>query len=312
MAANNSLIQEYRRVIPYYRQIEPVALKVIRDVSEENHYFLMMIQSRVKKEASFAEKTIRKSDSIHSIEDVTDLLGIRIICYFSDDVDRICRSLEERFEVDADNSVDKRKGLSAREFGYMAVHEICSLKQDGTVPEELLGHKFEIQIKTVLQHAWAEIEHDLGYKSEYGVPAEIRRRFSMTAGLMELGDQEFMTLRDSSIKYANDVQQRIAMDDVGNIAINTVSLRKFMEINRRMLEMYERIRTECGVEIVHVDCGKYIEKLAAKGIHTLDELENGLAKVEEHLIDVIFRQLNQLELDVAADGLILRLLISLV
>ena len=53
------------------------------------------------------------------------------------------------------------------------------------------GLKCEIQIRSVLQHAWAEIEHDLGYKSELTIPKEVRRSFSRLAGLLELGDKEF-------------------------------------------------------------------------------------------------------------------------
>ena len=312
MAGNKAMIDEYRRVIPYYRRIEPIAMNIIREFAEENHFFLMTVQSRIKKESSFAEKIVRKNDSIRSIDDVTDLLGIRIICYFSDDVDLVARGLLDRFIIDRDNSVDKRKGLSAREFGYMAVHGIFSLKPELNVPEELLGHKFEIQIKTVLQHAWAEIEHDLGYKSEFGIPAEIRRRFSMTASLMELGDQEFVTLRDSARNYAAGVQKRIAEDDVGGIMINAVSLRKFMEINERMLRLYKRIMDECGVEIMQVDCGKYIEQLARMDIVTLDRLETEIARSEDSLIGMIREQLGGLDLDVAADSTLLKMLLRLI
>lgn len=311
MTGSRFLIQEYRKVFPVYKQIEPIALKVIQDFVDENHFFLMSVQSRLKKETSFSEKAIRKADSIHSISDVTDLLGIRIICYFSDDVDRICKGLLDRFIIDRDNSVDKRKGLSACEFGYMAVHGVFSLKQDGTVPEELLGYKFEIQIKTVLQHAWAEIEHDLGYKSEYGIPAEIRRRFSRTAGLMELGDQEFVALRDSSREYTMHVQQRIAMNDVSGISINTVSLRTFMKVNSGMLQLYERIRNECRIEIVNVDCSRFIDKFTKRDILTLDELENRIAASEDLLIEAIRSQFGHLELDVAADSMILTQLLAL-
>lgn len=311
MTGSRFLIQEYRKVFPVYKQIEPIALKVIQDFVDENHFFLMSVQSRLKKETSFSEKAIRKADSIHSISDVTDLLGIRIICYFSDDVDRICKGLLDRFIIDRDNSVDKRKGLSACEFGYMAVHGVFSLKQDGTVPEELLGYKFEIQIKTVLQHAWAEIEHDLGYKSEYGIPAEIRRRFSRTAGLMELGDQEFVALRDSSREYTMNVQQRIAMNDVSGISINTVSLRTFMKVNSGMLQLYERIRNECRIEIVNVDCSRFIDKFTKRDILTLDELENRIAASEDLLIEAIRSQFGHLELDVAADSMILTQLLAL-
>ena len=64
--------------------------------------------------------------------------------------------------------------------------DICSLPKDKGYPEELTEYTFEIQFRTVLQHAWAEIEHDLGYKTEFGIPLDVRREFSRVAGLLEI------------------------------------------------------------------------------------------------------------------------------
>jgi putative GTP pyrophosphokinase len=69
--------------------------------------------------------------------------------------------------------------------------------------------KAEIQTRSILQHAWAEIEHDLGYKSRQEVPKLIRRKFSRLAGLLELVDQEFITIRDELDKYEIAVPERI-------------------------------------------------------------------------------------------------------
>jgi ppGpp synthetase/RelA/SpoT-type nucleotidyltranferase len=56
-----------------------------------------------------------------------------------------------------------------------------------------------------LQHAWAEIEHDLGYKTALGVPRNVRRQFSRLAGLLEIADTEFASIRDRLSSYERDL-----------------------------------------------------------------------------------------------------------
>lgn len=78
-------------------------------------------------------------------------------------------------------------------FGYCSVHYVVEMSQKRLNLYEhqaYEGLKCEIQIRSVLQHAWAEIEHDLGYKSEIAIPKRIRRNFSRLAGLLEIADKE--------------------------------------------------------------------------------------------------------------------------
>ncbi len=138
---------------------------------------LIHITHRVKTAASIKEKLERKLYS--SIYDIHDILGFRVICYISDDVDLAAKLISENFRVDWKRSKDKRKIIDARSFGYVALHYVCAL------PDDVSNLWFEIQIKTILQHSWAEIEHDLGCKTEIEVPREIRRSFSKAASLLE-------------------------------------------------------------------------------------------------------------------------------
>lgn len=78
---------------------------------------------------------------------------------------------------------------------------ICSLPKSDSYPDKLTEYTFEIQFRTVLQHAWAEIEHDLGYKSEYSIPLSMRREFSRVAGLLELADETFEKLKHQLNDY---------------------------------------------------------------------------------------------------------------
>ena len=145
----------------------------------------------------------RKQDHYHSLADMADILGFRIICYFSSDVDMIADRISQHFRINRSRSKDKRKLIDARTFGYLSLHYICALPEEDN---ELSDIWFEIQIKTILQHSWAEIEHDLGYKSEIEIPREIRRSFSKAASLLETTDDIFSDISRKLKEYQAKVK----------------------------------------------------------------------------------------------------------
>lgn len=178
---------------------------------------------RVKSLPSLARKLARPDRTYQRLEDVTDLVGLRIITYFEDTIERAARLVEERFRVDIDRSVDKRMLQEPNSFGYRSLHYVCH------PPMELLAEHpewkwpFEIQIRTILQHAWAEIEHDLGYRNPESVPLPVRRRFSRLAGLLEIADQEFVELRRTMEAYAREVRRPAGLTS-DSLELDTVSL----------------------------------------------------------------------------------------
>lgn len=172
--------------------VENTVKNIIKSQSINVHEII----GRVKTVESLEGKVKRKNYS--NLAEITDLCGIRIITYFSDDVDKIAELISQEFEVDIANTVDKRKSEDPTKFGYVSLHYVISLKEDRS--PKLLYDKFkdiklEIQIRTVMQHAWAEIEHDLGYKSKEDIPDKYTRQFSILAGLIELADDNFVQLK---------------------------------------------------------------------------------------------------------------------
>lgn len=159
---------------------------------------------RLKARESLARKLARPDKSYSDLWAVTDLLGLRVITYFEDAVDRVGNLLEARMPVDFGHSTDKRR-REPTEFGYRSLHYVCRI-DDASFPEHA---RFEIQVRTVLEHAWAEIEHDLGYKATEEVPALTRRRLNRLAGLLELADQEFVAIRRELDSYARALPARI-------------------------------------------------------------------------------------------------------
>ncbi len=130
--------------------------------------------------------------------DVTDLVGARIVTYFAGDVDKVAKVIEDEFSIDLEHSRDPRAAIEPDRFGYLSLHYVVTVSAARLLQTEwarFSGFTFEIQIRTILQHAWAEIEHDRGYHTPDDLPHHVRRRWSRVAALLEIADSEFMALR---------------------------------------------------------------------------------------------------------------------
>ncbi len=166
------------------------------------------VGARVKSSASLLQKAARPDRIYDRLEDITDLIGLRVVTYFEDSIETVAQLIEKHFVIDMDRSIDKRQSDDPSSFGYRSLHYVCRLVQAADPFLEDLP--FEIQIRTILQHAWAEIEHDLGYKYPEAVPQPVRRRFSRLAGLLEIADAEFVELRKTMESYAQDLHQGLS------------------------------------------------------------------------------------------------------
>ncbi len=255
---------------------------------------LHQVSARVKTEASLLAKATRPDRIYANVLDVTDLVGVRVTTYFEDGIARIQRLIEDRFEVDYRHSMDKGEGLGASRFGYRSVHVVC-LAPDmfswqgeggpGPIP-------FEIQIRTVLQHAWAQIEHDLGYKTAEAVPQRIRRKFSRLASLLEIADEGFVQIRSELSRYEEAVRQREGADwrelDIDKVSLGHMVRRgRVMELDRRLARLMDR---ELVDEPFHQEY--LVRVLLASGLSTLEGIEQAFARLEPELpgfVEAYFR-----------------------
>ena len=170
------------------------------------------IVARAKEAESLYAKLSRKPYQYRSLRDVQDLAGIRIVTYFHDDVRAVAQILEDEFRIDREQSIDKSTLLDPNEFGYLSVHYVVGLSDKRLALGEYRRFEekeAEIQVRSILQHAWAEIEHDLGYKNPNAVPPEIKRSFSRVAGLLEIADSEFVNIRKQLRTFEQETVERI-------------------------------------------------------------------------------------------------------
>lgn len=304
------IMEEYREQRPSFVQLGDVVSGILKDITSQNEtMYILAIEHRVKEEKSLAGKLELKGDKYSSLADITDILGCRIICFFADDVDNIARSIEEKFEIDWDNSVDKRAVIGAETFGYLSLHYICSLPFGKGYPDNICGKKFEIQIRTTLQHTWAVIDHDLGYKSEFGIPRAVKRGFSQVAGLLEVADEKFVHLRDDIFAYGNEVREKISKGEADELAIDTVSINEYMKRNEKVRAFLQSLADLCeDCEINDISADIYIEQLRFLGIKTLGDLDKALDENIELAIKLAKRMLENTDLDILSSNVGLRFL----
>lgn len=228
------ILEEYREQLPVFKKLESVVVDLVKNCLFENNIVVSGVNSRVKTEKSLTGKLELKGYKYRTLSDITDIVGVRIITYFSDEVDIISALSEQLFSVDWDNSVDKRKMLEIDRFGYMSLHYICRVPKskyyDPEMPE-LNEIRFELQMRSTLQHVWANMYHDMGYKSDVEIPAEYQRNMSRLAGMLELADEQFSYIRKEINAYRRNVQSLVATGNFDEVPLNGDTFRSFLALN---------------------------------------------------------------------------------
>lgn len=170
-----------------------------------------VIEARAKTLESFKEKINRAGKSYSDpLKELSDLCGCRIITYYADDVAKIAELLSDEFEILEEELSHQPAGLEVDRFGYLSAHYVIKLKPDrGELTEwkAFADLHAEVQIRTVIQHAWSAVSHEMQYKQETGVPSILQRRLYRIAGLFELADEEFVGIRDQKL----DINQKAAV-----------------------------------------------------------------------------------------------------
>jgi len=199
----------YSAIRPKYDHFCADSKRIIAESLENKRIDYHAIEARAKSETSFKEKASRKNPDGTSrysdpIKEITDLAGVRIITYTIDDVEKVCKFIEENFTVIEKTDVGEKRFAEGK-FGYQSVHFLVKYRDARANLPEFSPYKdmvCEIQVRTVLQHAWAEIEHDIQYKNGSELPSTLQRRFIALAGLLEIADREFQNIKklDSSLK----------------------------------------------------------------------------------------------------------------
>ena len=277
MNCNDTVLAEYDERASLYQTLASEIKDLLEMAISDEGLYVHSIHNRVKGRESLNRKLNKPDASYKKLEDLTDIAGVRVITFFSSDVDRVADIVRRKFSIDSENSIDKRALLDSDRFGYLSLHYVVSLGKSCAKLAEyrrLMRLKAEIQIRSILQHAWAEIEHDLGYKSRHAIPIKVRRRFSRLAGLLELADQEFDGLREDLRVYSEEIA---AIQDM-EIPIDKISLVHFIKRSALVSTLDVQIQHRTGLELVFEEwfVESLVDKLLFVGISQLSDLESGL------------------------------------
>ena len=282
--------EEIQELLERYKNLENAVNERMKQIFS-GKLSLIHVTHRIKTIDSIKGKLERKPDLYSSIYDIYDILGFRVICYISDDVDLAAKLISENFRVDWKRSNDKRKLIDARSFGYSALHYVCALPDDDS------NLWFEIQIKTILQHSWAEIEHDLGYKTEIEVPREIRRSFSKAASLLETADDIFSEIRAKLTAYTISVKNDIVNQKFDNIFFDKITLEEFTRSNDSYCKLLNEIAAITNAKILEQSPESQLPLILFLNIKTFGDMITLINKQHDLALKLARELLQNSEID---------------
>lgn len=225
----NMLIQEYRQKVPFFRLLEEEAKHIINSKLESLDIKINKIESRIKSVDSFISKIERK-EILNPFEEVKDILGIRIVCLFLTDIEKIRNSINDVFEIEEeDNKIDSS---DINSFGYMSIHFIVKLKEDYRGPryDNIKGMSFEIQVRTMTMDAWANISHYLDYKTENDIPDDLKKDFFALSGLFYVADKHFELFFMSRENTKEHLIEQFEQEQADDENINIDSLKAYFDV----------------------------------------------------------------------------------
>ncbi len=290
------LLDAYHKQLPQLEQLIEQASNLLKAALREQNIQLNTFEGRIKTEESLAGKLEKKGYKYKTLYDVTDVVGIRVVTYYTDDVDKVAAIAKQIFDIDWKNSVDKRKH-QLNSFGYLSLHYICYLKEGPlrTIP-------FEIQMRTALQHVWSAIEHDIGYKGAVKLPPEFVRQFSRLAGMLEMADDEFSRLRTTMTDYRRQVQALVKSGHFSEVSLSTDSFRQFLEL-KPFDRLNQRIAAVNQAEIFPAPMMQFLPILESFRFTNLGDVKLFISENSEDAYQLAVSQIAITDLDILSESI---------
>ena len=251
---------------------------LIRTLLDDAGIDYLSVTGRTKSVASFSAKANRTQEGrpmyADPLQEVTDQIGVRVITYVHSDVAAVAELLDEELSILDDRDLGEETARAGR-FGYASRHLLVRTEAgDDEQHPELVGERASVQVRTVLQHAWAEFEHDIRYKGNVpeDAAADLDRRFTLAAGLIELADREFATIRERIQAAAPGTLAELDADHIVGQELATFLAGHYSDAGWSHTDHYDWI---AGL-------------LAQLGIDTVDDLADLLTSVDA---DAVIRRM---------------------
>ena len=233
-----SAVSEYLKLVTFFEDVANANSRIVEEAIKRRDIQVHSVKGRAKDPASFGRKAAKPSESdptqpkyLEPLKQVTDLSAIRIITFFPRTIEQIDVILREEFEI-IERSDKSEDLLEDGRFGYQSVHYLVKLNKARATLSEYKRFSdaiTEVQVRTILQHAWAEIEHDIQYKSSTTIPTSIKRRFMALAGLLEIADREFQTIQDDDQNLRSKAESLVEKGAFIEVEITPSALKAYLD-----------------------------------------------------------------------------------
>lgn len=296
------ILEEFDDALESLKIQKEIVDKTINQIINDHNMFLNSVESRIKSRKSLEGKLERKGYKYSCLNDLTDLLGARVVTFYTDEVDKFAGLVSDFFEIDWDNTVDKRKLHDVDKFGYMSLHYICRIPKSLYYDEKhpLVNElRFELQMRTALQHVWASIYHDTGYKGDFEVPKEYLRALSSLAGLLEIADKTFSELRFDLSEYRRKIKTLVESGDLNAVELDADSFKAYIDMGK-LAYLNERIAKINNMEITEASFSPYLKTIKKMQITTLGQLDDIFSKYSESAYQLAVKSFGDTDLDIMA------------
>jgi len=263
MAESNSFdfVSHGRSASDAYREMRPAYdryASIVRDILRAalpTDCPVHSIEARAKTLESLERKARKPSDDdprkpkySSPLDEITDMAAVRVITFFPKTLTLVNDCLEREFDVISKRDVGGDRFEQGR-FGYRSVHYLVRLTASrAELPEyrKCRGLVAEIQLRTILQHAWAEMEHDIQYKSLEQSPASIQRRFIALAGMLEIADREFQAIQDEDASIRSVIHASLEDDLTKTSLAQNMSVPPGTSLEESAREVAEALKSLVG------------------------------------------------------------------
>jgi putative GTP pyrophosphokinase len=251
------------------------------------------VQGRVKTKEKLESKYLDPTKTYKQLDDITDQVAIRAITYYEDDVDLVAEIVKREFQIDTKKSVDRRE-TEPDKFGYSALNYICKylpVRTSRVEYEKFADVWCEIQVTSVLRHAWSEIQHSW-YDLKDAIPRDIKRRFARMAALLEVAESEFVSLRDVQSNYQRSIAIRVEAN-VRDLPLSAASMRSFIDHEPLVTEIDESIALARGLtmarDLPEAVVRSRLRAARLAGMVTLQDVRDSLTKYASVLSEFAVR-----------------------
>ncbi|MGI6162213.1 MAG: GTP pyrophosphokinase [Christensenellales bacterium] len=251
------LREQYEKQKPSYASWgNIVAQHILTELSRKDYDISAFIKvpsdPRVKETNSFIEKALYRSKNYQNpLLDITDKVGVRFVVlnlYDIEIIKEIINSTKE-WDISLDRDFEEEKKSKPELFTYQSVHYIVRNRSifnyNGYNIET--GTPCEIQIRTLLQHAYAELSHDIVYKKTDEVPSRVKRKFARSMALIEATDELFKEVQEL-VNY-EDAQFK---DFISNMKLYTSTSNYSEKLNKYIYDAYKPLLQEESITAIDI------------------------------------------------------------